>query len=256
MLQCTCRLTCNTQMDGVCHEHASPDPLVFRVGLFHPTTRTDHLLELVRMQLERLRVPGPVQWIALEASLTAPLAYRQRELFSGGTNHASHNLGQLLDRLSSRLGIRNVVRACLHADAQPEHAYRYLPLTGGSQPPARASRRAARPSARSPKNSRPQSRDQHSLANRRLIRPLLLRSPPLPLTVVAMAPDGPPARLMFGNRSYRVSRCWGPERIDTGWWRGRSVRRDYYRVEIESGHWLWVFHQLTDNTWFLHGTFG
>ena len=71
-----------------------------------------------------------------------------------------------------------------------------------------------------------------------------------------MAPDGPPAQLMFGNRAYRVIRFWGPERIETGWWRGRSVRRDYYRLEIESGHWLWVFHQLADNTWFLHGTFG
>ena len=28
---------------------------------------------------------------------------------------------------------------------------------------------------------------------------------------------------------------WGPERIETLWWRGPSVRRDYYRIAVESG---------------------
>ena len=36
----------------------------------------------------------------------------------------------------------------------------------------------------------------------------------------------------------------GPERIETLWWRGPSVRRDYYRVATESGRHLWMFRRL------------
>jgi protein ImuB len=53
----------------------------------------------------------------------------------------------------------------------------------------------------------------------------------------------------------RIVRHWGPERIETLWWRGPSVRRDYYRVATESGAHLWLFRRLTDNRWFLHGVF-
>jgi len=47
----------------------------------------------------------------------------------------------------------------------------------------------------------------------------------------------------------------GPERIETAWWRGPTVRRDYYVVETESGARFWVFRRLRDGGWFLHGMF-
>ena len=86
-------------------------------------------------------------------------------------------------------------------------------------------------------------------------RPLRLFFPPLPLEVVAVAPDGPPARIRFAGQSHPLARHWGPERIETAWWRGRSVRRDYYRVETAEGCRFWVFRRLTDGEWFLHGEF-
>ncbi len=200
----------------------------------------------------------------LEASLTAPLERRQRELFSDTVRISSQHLPQLVDRLSSRLGSANVVRARLQTDAQPEFAYRYQPLTGSGRHQPRAARRKQSASSRrrppskssSKKASSRKSPSQRTTISRRLIRPLHLRSPPLPLTVMAVAPDGPPVQLLFGQRACRITRCWGPERIETGWWRGRSVRRDYYRLELHTGHWLWVFRQLTDDHWFLHGMFG
>jgi len=48
---------------------------------------------------------------------------------------------------------------------------------------------------------------------------------------------------------------WGPERIETGWWRGSLTSRDYYRVETASGHRFWIFHNLRDRQWYLHGEF-
>ena len=81
------------------------------------------------MQLEQLVLPGWVEQVAVAASLTAPLARRQRELFPDGSRRAPLELAELVDRLSSRLGPAAVVAPRLEAEVQPEQAYRYTPLT-------------------------------------------------------------------------------------------------------------------------------
>ena len=50
----------------------------------------------------------------------------------------------------------------------------------------------------------------------------------------------------------------GPERIETGWWDGRDVRRDYYVARTPAGVRLWVFRErrAAEGRWFLHGVFG
>ncbi|MDQ2068883.1 Y-family DNA polymerase [Natronospira bacteriovora] len=47
----------------------------------------------------------------------------------------------------------------------------------------------------------------------------------------------------------------GPERIETGWWEGRDIQRDYYRVMDAQGHEAWVFRDRRLKRWFLHGLF-
>jgi protein ImuB len=48
-----------------------------------------------------------------------------------------------------------------------------------------------------------------------------------------------------------------PERVETGWWDGAEVARDYYRALDRYGVWLWVFRERTEpHQWFLHGVFG
>ena len=37
--------------------------------------------------------------------------------------------------------------------------------------------------------------------------------------------------------------------------RGRTIRRDYYRVETPTGQRFWLFRQLDESQWFLHGVF-
>lgn len=73
--------------------------------------------------------------------------------------------------------------------------------------------------------------------------------------VVCVSPDGPPEFVWVGRHRERVAGCVGPERIETLWWRGASVRRDYYRVATESGGQLWMFRRLGDGRWFVHGEF-
>lgn len=47
-----------------------------------------------------------------------------------------------------------------------------------------------------------------------------------------------------------------PERIETGWWDEHAIRRDYYRIVTTEGQRLWVFHDLTQRRWYIHGLFG
>jgi protein ImuB len=88
-----------------------------------------------------------------------------------------------------------------------------------------------------------------------LFRPLELLDPPVMLEVLSVIPDGPPIRFSFRGHVHRVARYWGPERIETGWWRGPSVRRDYYRVETAEGERFWLFRRLEDGAWGMQGLF-
>ncbi len=44
-----------------------------------------------------------------------------------------------------------------------------------------------------------------------------------------------------------------PERIESGWWDGADMQRDYYIAETPEGALWWVYRDLASNTWFLHG---
>ena len=65
----------------------------------------------------------------------------------------------------------------------------------------------------------------------------------------------------------------GPERIETGWWDGRPIARDYYIARSQSGSRMWIYRERSGFTrgrsrlpidtglstvtprWFLHGLF-
>ena len=48
----------------------------------------------------------------------------------------------------------------------------------------------------------------------------------------------------------------GPERIESGWWDGHAVNRDYYTARSGSGERLWVYFDHRECKWYLHGVFG
>ena len=51
----------------------------------------------------------------------------------------------------------------------------------------------------------------------------------------------------------------GPERIESGWWDGADVRRDYFVAENPRGETMWIYRDhrygIDDGEWFLHGVF-
>ena len=49
----------------------------------------------------------------------------------------------------------------------------------------------------------------------------------------------------------------GPERIESGWWDGADIKRDYYVASDGAGARLWIYRECTQQKrWFLHGLFG
>ena len=251
--------------------------LQFAVGLFQATARTDHLLGLVRLRLETLPLAEGVEELHLEVPAAGELTWQQRQLFEPRPDIARQR-ALLIDRLSTRLGRRAVLRARCVADAQPEFACRLEPLI---PPRLRGTTLRQRRPSQSPRRrmaSKGRGREGQGLpagagcspAVDPWLRPWRLFARPTPVEVVSVAPDGPPQSFMVRSRQrplagaregiparlLRIVRHWGPERIETAWWRGQLVRRDYYRVEIEDGRWFWLFRDLRNGRWFWHGSFG
>jgi protein ImuB len=229
-LRIECRLDCHAhQGEGLAH---------ISIGLFRPTATAEHLCQLVQLPLERLRIPAPVTAVHVAAVLSAPLEPRQQALLfdrldGGSDRRRQAQLAALVERLSSRLGDRAVVGVRLRPEAQPELSWHYDPLVQSGR------RRKTRPT--SPVALPP--------------RPLRLLPRPLPLAVTSFVPEGPPLRFHVAGQPYSIARSWGPERIETGWWRGHPVGRDYFRVETTAGRRYWLFRRLRDEQWFLQGTF-
>ena len=77
-------------------------------------------------------------------------------------------------------------------------------------------------------------------------RPLWLLPEPLPLKQRDQRPYWDGTLLLEA----------GPERIESGWWDGRAVTRDYFVACSPHGQRLWVFRERqAPRGWFLHGLF-
>ena len=53
----------------------------------------------------------------------------------------------------------------------------------------------------------------------------------------------------------RLKLTSGPERIESGWWDGGDVARDYYVAEDRNGAQLWVYCDRASGEWYVHGVF-
>ncbi len=195
------------------------------------TADARHLGELLRLKWERLKLNSPVVGIYLKAETVAPLKWQELLLFAEESRQQVRQLLRLLDRLSHRLGPDAVVYAVPGSDPIPERAVEFRPVSNASE-------------------FLPSKACQSLLP---LDRPLCLLPEPQPIDVMAVVPDGPPSAVFLEGSRKVITQCWGPERIESGWWRGPSIRRDYYRIETQEGGRYWIFRQIPEQTWFLHG---
>ncbi|MPZ49981.1 MAG: hypothetical protein GEU75_11920 [Dehalococcoidia bacterium] len=72
---------------------------------------------------------------------------------------------------------------------------------------------------------------------------------PRPISV-SESPSGEPLAVLLHKTWQPVSIARGVWYIDQHWWRGKAVRRAYYRVVHEAGAPLTIFKDLVDGQWF------
>jgi protein ImuB len=212
------------------------------VGLFHPSWELSHLNQLLKMQLDQRSIPDKVQRVVLSVSVSTRLEQRQTglpgDLAEELSGAASQQLAYLVDRMSNRLGRDTVVGARLLAEPNIEGAFRYRPLTGQRTAPLKSTAAAER---------------KHLLKSG--LRPLHVTRPPVRLHIQNGTTNQPPRSFGYAGQQRITQRFWGPERIETGWWSGRMIRRDYYQVEDHTGNRFWLFLDLNQHEWYLHGLF-
>jgi protein ImuB len=220
--------------------HASGAPTRLRLTLTTPSRDADYLRELLRARLERLKLHQAVEEIRLLTGHILPLPANDQDLFGsrdlpvgndsepGRTmtwlSRQSLALGrqhQLVERLRARLGNEAVRGICLVSEHRPERAHRAC-APGGND-------------ALDGLEIPPPAGD----------RPLWLLCEPLPLRIVRERP------WLQGVLSLQA----GPERVESGWWDGQDIARDYFVAENHKGARFWIYRERKTLQWFLHGIF-
>lgn len=192
-------------------EHEGRAGTEVTVGLLSPEREPALLFELAGNRLERAAVPAPVRALRLCADELPPFVPAHRELFDPRPQQAMP-WERLRERLRARLGERAVHGLRTHEDHRPERAWRGESANGRLGDGQAAPRRQAS----GPAGSAAQ------LPAMAFTRPGWLLATPIVLRGVARTLSG-------------------PERIETGWWDGGDVRRDYYVVETRAGQHAWAF---------------
>jgi protein ImuB len=215
------------------HEHhmrvrGIPDTVVpFALGA--PARAVAHLQGVLRERIARVALPAPVETLLLATNETAPLAGRNLGLLPG--DEARDVTVPLLERLRARLGDDAVAVLAPRAEHRPELAQCEAAVPAAARAPAAVD-------------------DLSASAAARTNEPL----PPRPLWLLEEAePIGPAL-----ERKPWILRD-GPERIESGWWDGRDLRRDYFVAETPGGALMWIYrdhrHGVDDGEWFLHGVY-
>ena len=233
------------------------------IGTSRATRDVDHLFKLFTHHLPGLDLGFGAEVMTLAASVTNPLVAAQLGFDDLGAGAAAGGgeplaeLGQLLDRLSNRLGAANVVCLAPRASYVPERAVTPRP------PLAPAAKQAQAAAGGAGAGTWPMAR----------ARPVCLFLRPEPVEVMAPLPDDPPVLFRWRHRVRRVAMADGPERIAPEWWltdapeggAQTALSRDYYWVEDGEGRRFWLFREglyppraaadAPPPRWYVHGIF-
>jgi protein ImuB len=200
------------------HLHREPTQIRLRFG--QPEYEYERFSRLFEDRLQRLQLAAPVVAVRLRTSRLNDVVFSNEELpMRGLEKTGSADAALLLQRLRARLGEDSVYGLCFVNEHRPEAAWDHaIGCVGVGET----------------------SQDWGER------RPLWLLERPLSLVMGAQGPcyEG---RLQIEQ---------GPERIETGWWDGQEVARDYYIASNGKGSRLWIYRDLQKRQcWYLHGIF-
>ncbi|PCI76411.1 MAG: hypothetical protein COB20_10570 [SAR86 cluster bacterium] len=209
--------------------HEKRDSTEVSIGLRVASRSQQHLMLLLETHFDKLSIPAPVVAIKVEVKrLDAFFAKSDsllKEEASGSASYSDRNLIQFMEQLQARLGENHVKSVSNAAQHCPEDASLQLDY---SEKPSRGGRTIM---------------PAEATANP---RPLWLLQEPKQLNINK-------GRLFHRKPIAIVS---GPERIETHWWSGVDVCRDYYIAREHSGSRLWIYREKNGKkNWYLHGFF-
>lgn len=188
-----------------------------------PARHARHWLSLLREKFAVAALAAPVIEITMRVERLAHYAVVSESLLAahaGGTPSA--DLQTLVDRVVARLGHAAVWQIAHHNDHRPEYAWQ-----AGANPHA---------------TQRPIQHPMH----RPMLRPTWLLREPRALTTMHDIP----------RYHGELTLLAGPERIDTGWWDGKPVTRDYFIARNPQDEICWVYRDYRfGRKWYLHGFF-
>ena len=213
------------------HRRAEPTSCVLRLAA--PVADVDRLTALLGERLNALTLPEPVRACELRSSslvlrvLSSNSVWQPGE-YGGGVGAQGT---ELIERLRARLGPEAVYGLKVLEGHRPENAW-------GVREPVAVER--GRRGARGEPNEGRSGRDGAA-------RPLWL----LPQPRLLSEREGLP------RRRGPLRLLGEAERIETGWWDGGDIARDYFTAVDLHGVRLWVFRERgAPHRWFLHGVFG
>jgi protein ImuB len=209
--------------------HRAAPATRIEVGLVTACREAAHFALLLREQLQRTALAEPVRAIALEVQTIEPLEHSNLSLIPDELQQEG-NWPRLIERLRSRLGTAAVHGIALCADHRPERA---------SVHPDRASAHPDRASAQAAPGAKQLDLDFE-------LRPFWLLAQPQALEEKESIPcHHGPLKLLAG-----------PERIESGWWDGADMARDYFVARAANAALLWVYRERSPaGAWYLHGIF-
>lgn len=200
-----------------------------------PIQNPHRMWTILRPCLERMHLGGGVEAIALNAVRTSPVTPQQTQISRLHTSAVDlDDMRELLDRLINQWGGRCLWVSAPEASHIPECTCRKQPILNSAQCDSTLPRAPWPP----------------------LDRPSIVFDKPEPAQCVVLQPDHPPHRLRWRRGNYTVISRTGPERIVTRRTLISQQTRDYFKLQLEDGRWLWVFHALEEDRWFVHGLWG
>jgi protein ImuB len=207
-----------------------------RFALAAPAREPAHLLAVLRERLARVTLPAAVETITLASLATVPLASHNLGLLPGDDAAATV---PLLDRLRARLGEDAVTRVASHAEHRPERAWRENGVGSEIRIRHDLSRNLA---------------ERNTRAGKAVPGPAVAFAAPRPVWLLAK-PE--PLGHLVETQPWVLKD--GPERIESGWWDGADVRRDYFVAVNPRGETAWIYRDhrygIDDGEWFMHGVF-
>jgi protein ImuB len=220
-----------------------------------------HLLGVLRERLARVVLPASVETIALASDDVTPLAGRNLGLLPG--DEADAVTVPLLDRLRARLGEEAVTVLAPQAEHRPERALSAVPI--GANASSGVSRRqgfslaGTTGQSRRPPSKNRGTKPAAALPLPEAPRPLWLLDEPQPLSKKGVRVELIAGVAAINSTLTPFLLCDGPERIESGWWDGADVRRDYFVARTAADETVWIYRDhrygIEDGEWFLHGLF-